>query len=288
MHPLLEYLPPTSGESFFAEAFELPYFGTPWHYHAEFELVLVKESRGKRFIGNSVSDFKEGDLSFFGSNLPHLYKNPPEYYVSDSSLKAKSIVVHFLYDSLGKGFMDLPQSAKLTSLFTMSQHGIDIIGETRVTITQMLYKLIGASGLKRFILLLEILDILSDSHDLELLSKSAIVGSNPLDAERLNTVMEFIMNNFDREISLAEVAGLIFMTRTSFCRFFLDRTKRTFSDFLIDFRINHAKRLLKETDKKISTISDLCGFNNLSFFNRKFKEKLNETPKNYRKLNRIY
>lgn len=96
------------------------------------------------------------------------------------------------------------------------------------------------------------------------------------------------MKNFNRDISLTEVADLIFMTRTSFCRFFLDRTKRTFSDFLIDFRINHAKKLLKKTDKKISNISDLCGFNNLSFFNKKFKEKLEETPKNYRKSNGIY
>jgi len=80
--------------------------------------------------------------------------------------------------------MDLPQSAKLASLFTMSQHGIDITGNTRITITEILYKLIGASGLKRFILLLEILDLLADSPDLELLSQSAIIGSNPLDAKR--------------------------------------------------------------------------------------------------------
>lgn len=287
MNPLLEHLPPTSGESFFAEAFELPHFGTPWHYHPEFELVLIVESKGKRFIGNTVSDFKEGDLSFFGSNLPHLYKNPPEYYCSDDTLKARSIVIHFLHDALGKGFMDLPQSTKLGNLFIRSQHGIDIIGNTRNMITQLLYKLIHTSGLKRFIHLLEILDLLSASSDLELISHSAIIGRNPLDANRLNTVFEFIMKNFDREISLAEVADLTFMTRTSFCRFFLERTKRTFSDFLIDFRISHAKKLLSETNKNVSIVSDLCGFNNLSYFNRKFKEKIHETPRNYRKLNGI-
>jgi AraC-like DNA-binding protein len=285
MNPLLEHLPPTSGESFFCKAFELPYFDSPWHYHPEFELVLIVESKGKRFIGNTVSDFKEGDLSFFGSNLPHFYKNPPEYYSHGSTLKARSIVIHFLQDSLGKGFMDLPQSVKLESFFTQSQHGIDILGETRKRVSQLLHKVIGTSGLKRFIHLLEILDLLSDSPHLELISHSAIIGSNPLDAGRLNTVFEFVLKNFDREISLAEVADLIFMTRTSFCRFFLDRTKRTFLDFLIDFRINHAKKLLKETDKKVSIVSNLCGFNNLSYFNRKFKEKIQKTPKNYRKFN---
>lgn len=75
MNPTLEYLVPEEGESFFAKAFDLPYFNSPLHFHPEFELVLITNSKGKRYIGNKISDFQEGDLTFMGADLPHLFKN---------------------------------------------------------------------------------------------------------------------------------------------------------------------------------------------------------------------
>ncbi len=135
--PLLEYLPPKFEETFFIESFDLPYFGTPWHYHAEFELVLVKESHGKRFVGNSVSNFNSGDLSFLGSNLPHLYLNPPDYYEKDSKYRAKSIVLHFRPEAFGNLF-SLPEFKKTQMLFDKAKYGMDITGKSRNQIISVL------------------------------------------------------------------------------------------------------------------------------------------------------
>jgi len=63
LKPLLEHLPPASGESFVVRSFDYPYYPTPWHFHPEYELVLVTESTGRRFIGDSIADFKPGDLA---------------------------------------------------------------------------------------------------------------------------------------------------------------------------------------------------------------------------------
>ncbi|HKZ38062.1 MAG TPA: cupin domain-containing protein, partial [Chryseolinea sp.] len=122
MKPVLEHLPLQPEESFVVKDFDYPYYPTPWHFHPEYEIVLVKESTGKRFIGDSISDFEPGDLAFIGPNLPHLYRNDSAYYQREnSSLRARSIVVHFLELSFGQDFFSLPETRPLQSLFSRSR-----------------------------------------------------------------------------------------------------------------------------------------------------------------------
>jgi hypothetical protein len=127
MKAVLEHLPPQPEESFVVKAFEYPYFPTPWHFHPEYEIVLVQESTGKRFIGDSVADFGAGDLAFIGPNLPHLYRNDACYYETEKSgsKEAKSIVVHFLEKSLGENFLFLPEARKHQK-FLFENPGLDL------------------------------------------------------------------------------------------------------------------------------------------------------------------
>jgi AraC-like DNA-binding protein len=282
MKPLLEHLPLEGEESFFAKAFDLPHFSTPWHYHPEFELVLIVKSQGKRFIGNYVSDFQDGDVTFLGPNLPHLYRNTPSYYEQDPLCRAQSIVIHFLEDSIGKDFLALPQAKKLHGLFERSHQGMDILAETKRVVGRKMRELIQTQGMERLIRLLDILNLLADTADYALISDPGIVGHNPVDMDRLDTVFGYILQNFDREIRLEEVANLVHMTRTSFCRFFRERTKRNFSGFLTEVRLDHAAKLLAESNSSIVQISYSCGYNNLSNFNRQFKEKHGLSPREYR------
>lgn len=281
-NPVLEHLPLDTDESFFAKAFDLPYFGTPWHFHPEFELVLVEKSQGKRFVGNSVSDFMDGDLSLFGPNLPHLYKNPQHYYEKNSNLRAHSIVIHFLEESIGKDFLALPQSKKIKSLLELSQQGIDILGETRNIVVKKMRILLEAHGIDRLIMLIQILNLLADTKEYKVISAPGIIGHNKLDTDRLDKIFQYILKNYHREIELEEVANLINMTRTSFCRFFKERTKRNFSSFLMDIRLDNAAKLLSTTTKSVSDVSFCCGYNNLSNFNRQFKDKFKTPPRQYR------
>ncbi len=284
MRPVLEHLPPGNNESFVVQAFDIPYFSTPWHYHPEYELVLIEASEGKRYVGNSVSDFNRGDVSFLGANLPHLYRNPPAYYQKDSPLRARSIVVHFRESSLGKDFFSLPQLNMVKELLVQSAQGIDIVGTLRIEVISRMRKMVHESGLRRLVLLLEILDLLSSSGDSRVISGPGIVGQNVFDAGRLNSVLSFITQNFHREISLNEVASMVYMTRTSFCRFFLSRTKRTFSEYVKELRLNHAAGLLTEKIMNISAVAVNSGYNNLSNFNRQFKKRYGLSPQDYRQI----
>ena len=88
--------------------------------------------------------------------------------------------------------------------------------------------------------------------------------------------------NFQKPVTLAEVAKLNSMTENSFSRFFKTRTGISFMDNLLEIRLGHASRMLIDTTQSISEIAYDCGFNNISNFNRLFKKKKGCTPKEFR------
>jgi AraC-like DNA-binding protein len=286
MKPVLEYLPRNDGESFVTRHFEYSYYPTPWHFHPEYELVLVTESTGKRFIGDAISEFKPGDLALIGPYLPHHYRNDPKYYEKKSKRKARSIVVHFREDSFGEHFFKLPETEKIQELLTRSYKGMDIKGKTNQIISKKLFELVEAKSMNRWMLLLEILHILSDSSDLKFICNEVIRGQNATETNRMNRVIDFVIKNFNREISLSEAAGEAHMAENSFSRYFSRRTRKSFTSFVNEVRLNHASRLIAETNKSITEISLDCGFNNLSNFNRQFRKLYKNSPNKIRILHR--
>ena len=237
VNPLLEYLPPRPGESFFVNRFDFSYFATPWHYHPELELVLIEESSGKRFVGNNITEFSSGDLSFFGQNVPHLYQNPASYYLEKSELRAKSTVLHFLPSALGNDFLKLPEAQKIPQLLEKAKFGMDIFGLAKQQIISKMDLLLGSKGLQRTIYLLEIVNILCETSQYKLICGEQIAGYNHSDSARLHEIVQYIMQNYQREIKLEAAAAIVFMTPTSFCRFFKERTKRTFFEYVKDLRL---------------------------------------------------
>jgi AraC-like DNA-binding protein len=100
----------------------------------------------------------------------------------------------------------------------------------------------------------------------------------------MQSVFEYVMNNYHQNIELAAIASLSNMSKNAFCRYFKTRTNKTFFQFLIDVRIEYVSRLLpKNHDIAIVEISELCGYSNISNFNRKFKEIKGVSPLSYMK-----
>jgi hypothetical protein len=181
MRPVLEHLPLEPEESFVVKSFDYGYYPTPWHFHPEYELVLVTESTGKRFVGDNISHFKPGNLAFIGRDLPHLYRNDPDYYQPGSALRARSIVVHFSQSTFGEHFLEMPEARKLNALLARSARGLDITGATNQAVAGKLHELCRLHGLPRWIKLLEILDILSESEHYCYISSTHLRGQNELE-----------------------------------------------------------------------------------------------------------
>ena len=107
------------------------------------------------------------------------------------------------------------------------------------------------------------------------------------ETNRLNKVFQHVSDNFQRKITLSEIASVANLSAKAFCRYFKSKTRKTFYDFLLEVRVAHACNLLLEKDMTIYEVCYDSGFNNLSNFNRYFKKIMNKTPSDYKKEHRI-
>ncbi len=256
----------------------------PWHYHPEYEIIFVEKSYGIRLMGNHIGNFNDGDLMFMSPNLPHVWRNDNDFYQGNEDLKVDVYVIHFREDSLKPGFFELPEFAEIKNLFMRGQRGILIKGKGHTQISELIKQVYNTDGIERLILFFRTLKAFAETKDYELLSTPGYVNSvNTTDTERINKVMEHLVNNYSRDIKLEEVADLINMNKTSFCRYFKLRTHKTYSLFLNEIRIVHACKLLVNSKKSISEICYEVGYNNISHFNRQFKQITGATAKGYRK-----
>ena len=108
-------------------------------------------------------------------------------------------------------------------------------------------------------------------------------GFGEEEGNRMRKIMEFTFAHYDRKLSVSRVAEIASMTPNAFCRYFEQRTNKTYINFVLEIRIGQACRLLKQRkDLQISEIAFQCGFNNLTNFNRKFKQLKKLTPSEFR------
>lgn len=283
MKPALEHLPVEEGSSFVVKDFDYHFYPTPWHYHPEYEIVLVTESTGKRFIGDHISEFRPGNLAFIGPNIPHTYRNDDKYYKAFSTLRAKSIVIHFTESSLGAGFMNLPEAVMLANLFERSLQGIEVFGKTNDIVSQKLYDIVSLSGLRRWTCLIDILIELAESITTMPITGTTHVGNNEKESKRLCNVFDWITSNFERDITLQEAAAIAQMNANAFSRFFSMRTRKTFSSFVQELRLQKAAKLLVENEMSVTQVCYDCGYNNISNFNRQFLNRYHVSPMGYKK-----
>ncbi len=261
---------------------------TKWHYHAEYELAYIHYPYGKRIAGNSISNFEDDDLVFYGPNLPHAWSH--ETAVDDlvgqsynKGLSHYAIVVHFSGTCFGESFFSIPEMSAIQAILEKSTRGIVVHGDSRIRIVQWMKRLLEYTGAKRAILLLQILEELSVTQEWGLLSSAGYWDNlNDHDAVRMSSIYEYITQNFTKEIALDEIATQAHISPSAFCRYFKARTKRTLKEFVNELRVNYACQLLEENRHSITQICFEVGFNNISNFNRRFKELKGITPQQYR------
>jgi AraC-like DNA-binding protein len=250
------------------------------HQHEEIQISYIANGEGNILVGDTITGYQKGNLIVLGSNLPHVFR-------SETNTDETSVMMSLFFtaDSFGNNFFDLPEFKILESFFTDIKNGFKIDAISQKTVNQF-KKLKKANEFDRFILFFKIIKSIC------LLEKKALsnfIYDKPFtdrEGKRMQLVFDYVMTNYQRDISLEEIASLSNMTKNAFCRYFKLRTNKTFFQFLIDIRIERAsKLLLKNRELSVIEIAELCGFNNISNFNRKFKELKHSSPLQYRKLN---
>ena len=287
MKPVYFQIPKTSDETIRVQYEEQPHFYDNLHFHPEVQIMFICEGSGTQFIGDSIGSFRPGDILLLGPNLPHVFRNDKRYYEEDSGLQARNISLFFQMESFGEPFLSLPEVYPVHKLLLSSKRGIRIKGETKKKVSALAKQMLHLEGFDRFIQLFTILNLLSLSKELEPLSSVGFDGpQNDSDSKKINDVFKYIMNNFSEEVKLQEAANIANMSINAFCRYFKKHTRKTFSSFLNEVRIGHACRLLIEDKWNIRETAFECGFDNISYFNRQFKDITSYTPSEYVKLHR--
>jgi len=260
------------------------HFDVSWHSHDEYQLFLVLQGKGTRFIGNTVKSFEAGDLTFLGPNIPHLWKSDESYFGQRSPGHSHGIVI-YINPVMLESMAESEEFQQLAALLTRVRQGMEIYGETQMEEEAMMKLLQHNHGIPGVVQLLRIFETLAHSKEYHLLQEE-ISGrkAKELETDRINTVYNYVATHFRENITLEEMAGLVSMAPTSFSRFFKNKTSKSFTYFLTELRIKNAcNQLINEEYKTILNICFDSGFNTLSNFNHQFKLFTGLNPKEYRR-----
>ena len=277
MKPLYESIPQKTDESLHVHIAEHLKFETPLHYHDEFELLYIKRSSGTRIVENCIESYFKSDFVLIGSNVPHVWKNEAD------DQTAIAYVIHFKNDFGGGFLQNLPELIGIRSLLNKSQHGIQFIGLLEKEVEARFSAIINANPQGRMIQFLSLLDWLSNHRKTKLLNE--IASSNKLglhDCERINQIINYLMENYNKDINYKDLASLSHMELASLCRYFKKRTNKNITQVLNEIRISKASKLIAQTQIPINRICAESGFNNYGHFNEKFKEITGFSPLQYR------
>ncbi|GAB2545672.1 AraC family transcriptional regulator [Spirosoma aerophilum] len=280
--PLRKDLEPVAA-SFIVKELVESHFDPNWHFHPQYQLFLVEEGTGTRFIGDSIKPFGPGDLVFLGPNLPHLWRSDQIFFDRQSTLKTRGIVVYFTENFLGNDFFEKQEMAHLRQLLDQARQGLEWTGSTRSHAEAGLKELNKQSiGFDRVIRLLTLLNDLSRATDFRYLTSPGYTNTvKPTETDRMQLVHDYVLGHFPDDLSLDTIADLAGMTSPAFCRYFKTRANKTFSEFVSEVRIGHACKLLMDGKLNITQISFESGFRTLSNFNRQFKDITGQTPSAY-------
>lgn len=269
--------------SFSARSDSRSYKNNHWHYHPEYELIHMVRGAGTLFAGDGIHYFKDGDLVFIGSHLPHYWMFDDEY--SSANPKSSYIeVTQFRDDFWGRDFLSLPETQKIAGLLKKAQTGIIFRGPKAAEAKKILTALIQASETRRIILLLELLVCMLECRKLITIS-SPYHGYQSFAAnERINTIYNYTLHHFKSNIYIKDIAALTNLTTNSFCRYFKSCTRKSYSQFVMELRIGHTCKLLSEGKKSVKEICHESGFNTFTNFNRQFKKLKGMQPSEYRKM----
>lgn len=279
MKAQFEAFQPLPDSSFRIFGYEVAEFDAPWHYHPEYELTVILQSEGIRYVGNSMENFEAGDLVLLGPNLPHCWKNTP-----DSRGPASSIVVQWPGEFIGAGWQDVEEFKSLKRLLQLAGQGIRFSQDVSSVVRPMLAEMLEMQPFPRLIKFLEVLELLAAVKNIHILCEQGFAYPlNYEDNQRINTVYNYIREHYAERISLATLSGLVYMSEESFSRFFSRIMQKPLFTFLNEYRINMASKMLIETDMQVAEISFACGYESPPFFFRQFRKFGGMTPAAYRK-----
>ncbi|GAB3655600.1 AraC family transcriptional regulator [Echinicola sediminis] len=284
MKPLLFKIAKTEDEAVRILKEDYPYFYDKLHYHEEIQIMVILEGKGTYFIGDAIGNFNEGDIFIIGSHLPHFFRSDKPYYEDSTELRSRNISILFSPEALGDKILNLPEFHAIKKLLYYSKRGLEVQGKSKKRLLRAAHKIASKDEFSRIIYLFKHLNKLSKCEELTALSNIKLQpGTSSNDTKKVNDVISYIMDNFANDVTLADAAEVANLSVNSFCRYFKQHTRKTFSQFLNEVRIGHACKQLVIEGNSVKEVAYDNGYYSVSYFNRQFKLITGLTPSEYSK-----
>ncbi|MDB4497873.1 AraC family transcriptional regulator [Gammaproteobacteria bacterium] len=255
----------------------------PLHIHPEFEFDYVIRGQGYRMIGDEMRSFSNEEVAFLPPNLPHclVHENQNPNKARDFS---ENLVLQCPKQFIENILSSIPEINKACQAILNIRQGVIFRNQKARMIKDILKRMDKASAPLRIAIFIEILPLFLDNKDMHFIGEEAVY-SNTIhkDKKRIEKAYRYIIDNYQNKITLHDVAQVAAMSDTAFSAFFSKTVRKPFSTFLIEYRIERACKLIKESKLNISDISYAVGFSDIPYFNRTFKKVMNQSPSEYKK-----
>ena len=254
----------------------------PWHWHEELEAIVVKEGTLLLGCGSEQYTVRAGEGFFINTGVLHGC-----WTYQSSQCRIRSIVFHSrlvggVQDSVfhQKYLHPLMENRIASSLFLSPQlpWQTEIISHIEsawqyVCEEPMGYEFHVWENLSKIILLL---------HSNLPINTENVNQKSQKDVQRIKGMLEFIHEHYSDKITVAEIAKSVSISESECLRCFRATIQLTPNQYLRQYRIQQAANLLISTEEKISTIAHLCGFEDLSFFAKTFRQMKGSSPSQFR------
>jgi AraC-like DNA-binding protein len=255
-----------------------------WHYHPQYEFMFLQEGKGNYYVGDCINTISEGQIFFLGPNIPHLFRNYPEYFLAESRNRAKATVLYINQEFMRNNLFEMSEFAQIRELLQNSKRGLVVKEEYAKLVAPRLKEVVKMSGIERILEVISMLQIIATKIYYEPLASIGYVSNiNAHEVARLNRVFDYLLKNFSKTIKLQDIADIANMSPTTFCRYFKKITNKSLINFLNEIRIGYASKLLIED--KTKNISQICfesGFHNLTNFYIQFQKIKKVSPMEFK------
>ena len=248
------------------------------HWQDSMELVYIKRGSGLVQTGAQVCTAQSGDIFVLTPGTLHAIRQAEsctmeyENIIFDVELLggAEDVCAEKYLLPLQSGRLALPEH--ITPDEAWYPQAADCLKEAEEAnrCKQFGYELCIKGALLRFLALL-------------IAQSKALPPAEKASTQRLRAVLQWISAHYSEPVCVADAAALCQCSPNHFMRWFRQMTGQTFIIFLREYRLNAAAEALRTTEDTILSISEQCGFENLSYFNREFKAHFGMTPREYRK-----
>lgn len=277
-HPIEFTVPAFGAGTFYIQEDIRDDFYSHYHRHKEIQISYIMQGKGSVVIGNLIQPFVEDEIYILKANDPHIF-------IKETDLHENIHVVHIFvgFDKL-RFLFDLQELHPVREFFRQLDSSKKLDPRHSIAIRQYFQQLSKAEGLNKFRKVLDVFDYLLSQESSLISLYSGLPESNFNDkvGVRINEVLRYSLDNFNADISIDEVAKLIHMTPSAFCKYFKKHTMKTYVTFLNEIRIEKACQLLvNRSTENISEVAYLCGFNTVVHFNRVFKHILKCSPSEF-------